>query len=185
MDNEKTSVMDDIKSCKGYILGVIAFATTVAGFLTQVFHFKPEPTITAVSCFAVLVLYMGLLIRRSEQRQTRSLIRHEKWAEKQMDGYDEKLDKIIDFQKENQRSLIRIEMNQLIEREPYNHDTIIAYAERYFLELSGDWKQTDKFLDWVEKENKEGRSVHIPSELFVNVHTKHTRERMSELNNKS
>lgn len=85
---------------------------------------------------------------------------------------------------ENQRSLMRLEMDNLMVREPYNHDTIIAYAERYFLDLNGDWKQTDRFLDWVEKENKAGRPVHIPPELFSNVHTKHTRERIDEVNNK-
>lgn len=178
------SVIDDIKQSKGYILGVISFATAVGAFLTQVMHFKPEPTIISVFGLAAMILYIGFLMHRLEERQCKALREHETVSQGEIQKFVDMLKKIENDGLENQRALLRLEMDNLMAREPYNHDTIIAYAERYFLDLNGDWKQTDRFLDWVEKENEAGRSVHIPPELFSNVHTKHTRERIDEVNGK-
>lgn len=160
------AVLDDVKTSKGYILGVIAFATAVAGFLTQVLHSRPEPTITAVASLALFVLFLSWLINRSEQRQKAALNEHNEWAKSQLKGYDTKLDKIIEMQKESQLSTIRIEMGNTIVRNPENHDTILKYAEKYFVELGGDWVQTDVFLTWVDNENAAGRPVHVPPHLM-------------------
>ena len=175
------SVIDDIKQSKGYVLGVISFATAVGAFLTQVMHFKPEPTIASVFGSAAVILYIGFLMRRSEERQCKALREHEAISQGQIQQFVGMLEKIENDGLENQRALMRLEMDNLMAREPYNHDTIIAYAERYFLDLNGNWKQTDRFLDWVEKENEAGRPVHIPPELFSNVHIKHTNERLTNV----
>ena len=175
------SVIDDIKQSKVYILGVISFATAVGAFLTQVMHFKPEPTIISVFGLAAMILYIGFLMHRLEERQCKALREHETVSQGEIQKFVDILKKIENDGLENQRALLRLEMDNLMAREPYNHDTIIAYAERYFLDLNGDWKQTDRFLDWVEKENEAGRSVHIPQELFANVHIKHTNERLTNV----
>ena len=175
------SVIDDIKQSKVYVLGVISFATAVGAFLTQVMHFKPEPTIASVFGSAAVILYIGFLMRRSEERQCKALREHEAISQGQIQQFVGMLEKIENDGLENQRALMRLEMDNLMAREPYNHDTIIAYAERYFLDLNGNWKQTDRFLDWVEKENEAGRPVHIPPELFSNVHIKHTNERLTNV----
>lgn len=175
------SVIDDIKQSKVYILGVISFATAVGAFLTQVMHFKPEPTIISVFGLAAMILYIGFLMHRLEERQCKALREHETVSQGEIQKFVDMLKKIENDGLENQRALLRLEMDNLMAREPYNHDTIIAYAERYFLDLNGDWKQTDRFLDWVEKENNAGRPVHIPSELFSNVHIKHTNERLTNV----
>ena len=44
---------------------------------------------------------------------------------------------------------------------PHNHDTILKMAEKYFITLKGDWYETNRFLDWVEKEN-----IHLPPSLI-------------------
>lgn len=163
------AVIDDIKTSKGYILGVIAFATAVGAFLTQVCGFKTEPTITAVASLAVFILFLSWLIDRSEKRQAAQLKKHEEESNKIMNGYDETLNQLLTYAKETQLSTTRIEMDNLIAREPSNHDTILKYAEKYFVELGGDWVQTDKFLTWVENEEKAGRKVHIPSHLLTTV----------------
>lgn len=170
------NVIEDIKTSKTYILGVLAFATAVAGFLTQVWHFAPEPTILIVAGFTLLILYLGFLINRSEKRQSLALKQHEDLSQGQVAQILGSLERLENGSIENQRSLIRIEMNQFIETEPQNHDTILAYAERYFLELKGDWKQTDKFLQWIDKENEAGRKVYVPTELLTNVNNKYKGE---------
>lgn len=171
------AVLDDIKSSKGYVLGVIAFATTVGTFLIQVLHFRPEPTLTAVASLAVFVLFLSWLIDRSEKRSEKRLKEHETAMNQKIDGYDSKLDKIYDMSLENQRSSIRIEMNSYIRNDPNNHDTILAYAEKYFVELNGDWKETDIFFGWIEAEDEAGRTVHIPPQFRDAVYYKRELER--------
>lgn len=175
-NNVEYSVLDDIKTSKGYILGVIAFATAVAGFLTGICGFRPEPTITAVASLAIFVLFLSWLIDRSEKRQASRLEEHETWSKSILNGYNEKLDRILDVQKDNQLATLRIEMGNVIVRNPENHDTILKYAEKYFIELGGDWVMTDIFFDWAEREAKEGRPVHIPPVLMNNIQTKRLAE---------
>ena len=170
------AVLDDIKSSKGYILGVIAFATAVGAFLTQVLHFKTEPTLASVAGAAVLVLYLAWLIQQSEKRQEARMKAHEDEMEVKMTGYDNQLATIIDICKENQLSSLRTEMDNEIARNPSNHDTILRYAEKYFIELGGDWVQTDKFFAWAESEKEAGRTVHMPPVLMNHIMTKREEE---------
>lgn len=166
------AVLDDIKTSKGYILGVIAFATAVGAFLTQVLHFRPEPTLTAVASLAVFVLFLSWLIDRSEKRQIKRLEEHNKETNARMAGYDKTLECLTGIAKETQLSTLRIEMNNEIERNPANHDTILRFAEKYFVELDGDWVETDIFFGWIERENEAGRTVHIPPQLRDAVYYK-------------
>ena len=171
------AVIDDIKSSKGYILGVIAFATAVATFLTTAVGFRKEPTIAAVAGLAVFVLYLSWLIDRSEKRQIKRLEEHNKETNAKMAGYDKTLECLTGIAKETQLSTLRIEMDNEMARNPANHDTILRYAEKYFIELGGDWVQTDKFCAWVDSENAAGRTVHVPPALMDNVLMKRDAEK--------
>lgn len=66
-----------------------------------------------------------------------------------LDKHRSKQDKEL---KETRLDTTRIQLMMLIEHQPYNHDTIIKVAERYFLELDGNWIMAAEFLDWSEKE---------------------------------
>lgn len=171
------AVLDDIKQSKGYILGVIAFATAVGAFLTQVLHFKTEPTLTAVASLAIFVLFLSWLIDRSEKRQVKRLEEHSKETDARMNGFDESIKCLVDYAKETQLSTLRIEMDNEIARNPANHDTILRYAQKYFLELGGDWVQTDKFFAWAESERDAGRPVRMPPALMNNIMTKREQEK--------
>lgn len=171
------AVLDDIKTSKGYILGVLAFATAVGAFLTQVLHFRTEPTLAAVAFFALFVLYLSWLIDKSEKRQEQRMAEHNKEIGARLANYDETLSCLKDYAKETQLATLRIEMDNEMARNPANHDTILRYAEKYFIELGGDWVQTDKFWSWVESENDAGRTVHVPSVLMNNVMMKREAEK--------
>jgi hypothetical protein len=175
------AVLDDVKTSKGYILGVLAFATAVGAFLTQVLHFKTEPTLAAVASFAVFVLFLSWLIDRSEKRQAKRLEEHTEEMEKRLAVYDETLKQLVDYAKETQLATLRIEMNNVIVRNPENHDTILKYAEKYFLELGGDWVQTDVFFGWAESENSAGRPVRMPPALMNNIVMKRDAEKNTTL----
>lgn len=163
------SVLEDINKGKGYILGVIAFATAVSAFLIQVWHFRPEPTILAVAGFALMILTVGWLIHKSEQRQAKALTEHIDVSQSQMIDIKNTLNDIKNITIENQKASLRIEMGNEIKRHPENHDTILRMAERYFLPpdkggLGGDWYMSSVFLDWAEKEN-----VSVPQILHTFV----------------
>ena len=172
MKDDKPNAIDDIKSLKGYILGVAALAAGVTTFCTLTFHWE-APKVSAISAsVAVIFIVLAFLIQRAENRNARRLETHIETSEKRISEFSEGIDYLKRMALENQRASTRIEMNSFIRNEPWNHDTILAYAEKYFLELDGDWKETDVFLSWVDKENEAGRKVHVPPELFSNVHTK-------------
>lgn len=173
----KESAFEDIKAIKGYVMGVIALAAAVSGFCVTVFGWEAQK-VTAVSAVAAIVfISLAYLIQRSENRNQKRLESHIKESQEQSAKVNDSLECLKNFAIENQRSSIRIEMNSYIRNEPYNHDTILAYAEKYFVELDGDWKETDKFLEWVDKENEAGRPVHIPPMLLNNVGAKAAAER--------
>ena len=171
------AVLDDIKTSKGYILGVLAFATAVGAFLTQVLHFRTEPTLAAVAFFALFVLYLSWLIDKSEKRQEQRMAEHNKEIGARLANYDETLSCLKDYAKETQLATLRIEMDNEMARNPANHDTILRYAEKYFIELGGDWVQTDKFFAWAESERDAGRPVRMPPALMNNIQTKREAEK--------
>ena len=45
---EKQTIFEDLKKIKGYILGVIAFATAVSVFFTQVLNLPIQPVLAIV-----------------------------------------------------------------------------------------------------------------------------------------
>lgn len=144
--------------------------------MVGIFHFAPEPTTLCVAGFACMMLLVGYLIDKSEKRQAKALKAHEDMSQAQVQCITDGIGRLEKMALENQRSSIRIEMNSYIRNEPDNHDTILAYAEKYFVELNGDWKETDKFMEWVDKENAAGRPVHIPPMLLSNVSAKQAAE---------
>ena len=146
-------VIDDIKESKGYILGVIAFATAVSAFLTQVFHFKPEPTIASVAGFAVLILYVGFLISRSERRQKQALEAHESRLEPILAQYNVDLHDLKEMALDAKRDALRTQLNQFIQNEPNNVDTILNIAREYFIKYKGDWYMTMEMNKWGKKHN--------------------------------
>lgn len=163
--------VDDLKTLRNYALGVVGFATTISAILIQALHFETEPTLISVAGFALLMLLVGFLINRAEQRQAQLLKDHQKESDALFKDFQGDLQYLKKMALENQMSSIRNEMNCEIYRSPQNHDTILEFAHRYFIELGGDWVQTDLFLAWVDSENEQGRKVHIPTDLLQAITT--------------
>lgn len=165
--------LEDLRTLKGYALGVVGFATTISAILIQALHFPIEPTLLTVAGFALVMLLIAFLINRSEQRQKALLKSHIEEEDMIFGELKEDLGYLKDMALESQRSTLRIEMNDEMHRNPANHDTIIKMAERYFVDLKGDWVMTSLFLDWVDNEKEAGREVHVPTGLLANVTEKH------------
>ena len=172
MDKKEPTALEDVSAVKGYILGALAFAAAIAGFCTTVFGWELGKVTAVTAVAAVVFIALAVLIQRSENRNIERLDGHIKRAGDDMSSINNSLEYLKKMALENQLASIRIEMNTFIRDEPQNHDTILSYAERYFLTLEGDWKETDRFLEWVESEEKAGRKVHVPPALMLNVRNK-------------
>lgn len=163
------SVLDDVKTSKLWVVGVISFATAIGAFLTTVCGFKAEPTVAVVAAFAVFLLFISWLIDRAEKRQIRMLKQHEAESNAKISSYDSMLKELLDYTKESQLILTRIEMSNAISHHPDDHPTILKYAQKYFIELGGDWVMTDIFINWSKAEEAAGRPVHISPALLSTV----------------
>lgn len=155
-------VLEDISKDKGRILGIIAFSTGVGAFLVQVLNWNLVETTMGAFMVALLVIYISFLISRSERRQRKT---HDAVAQelKQIKSYVSELKNLtIDNKLDN----LRIQLTLKTTYQPENHDTILKIAQKYFVEMGGDWVATDEFIAWANAEGKAGRPVHIPDVLF-------------------
>lgn len=179
--HKKQTIFDDLKEIKGYILGVVAFATAVGAFLVEVLHFHKEPSIVGVCGVSVCMLLIGYLINRSEKRQAEALDLYKKHSAERTQKLEEALVEIkglaVESRLDNLRTLLTIYINS----QPTNHDTILKIAEKYFIEYNGDWVMTNEFLQWVDRENQAGRHVYVSSSLLNTVHTREREEKNNML----
>lgn len=155
-------VLEDISKDKGRILGIIAFSTGVGAFLVEVLKWSLVETTVGAFMVALLIIYISFLISRSERRQKKT---HDAVAEelKQIKSYVSELKNLtID----NQLSNLRIQLTLKTTYQPENHDTILKIAQKYFVDMGGDWVATDEFLAWTHKEKEAGRPVNIPDTIF-------------------
>lgn len=170
--------VEDLKVVRNYCLGVFAFGAAVATFFTQAFHFPLEPTLIGTTMGGAIFLVVVFLIYRAEQRVKKALTCHVDSSTVAINDFRKDVAELKESVKATQCSALRTEMDAEIFRNPENHDTIIRYAYRYFKELDADWVQTEKFLTWVESEEKAGRPVHLPTDLLMDVKNKASLESM-------
>ena len=168
----KENAVEDLKTLRNYILGVIAFATAVTTFFVKVLGFRQDTTLGVVLVLSALILVVGFLINRAEKRCKDEVSRVKAEIADYRKTHIDDIKYLKTMALENQRSALRTEMDNEMFRRPENHDTIIKYAYRYFIELDSDWVETEKFEAWMESEEKHGRKVHLPRELLANINYK-------------
>lgn len=159
--------IEDLKALRNWTLGIAGFATTISAILIQIFHFKPEPTISAVLGFALTMILVVGLMCRTEKRIQSTLKNHINESDQVFEKFTNRLDTIDKNLLDIQQSSLRIELGNEMKRHPENHDTILRMAEKYFLSpehggLGGDWYMSSKFLEWAEKEK-----VKLPNNLSI------------------
>ena len=160
---------NDVKTLKNWIVGILAFATTMTAFLCTVFNFDVAITTGASALIATILVVVVYLISKAEERSMSALAQHKKESEIIISRIEGKLDNIDTILLDIQRSSLRTEMNLEIARNPQNHDTILRYAQRYFVGLKGDWVETEIFMKWKDDEEAAGRPVHISGELLAAI----------------
>ena len=63
---------------------------------------------------------------------------------------EQKLDKIIDEQKKNEKDQLRTQLLVMMNLMPDSHEEIMQLAQRYFKELKGDWFYSSLFAKWIK-----------------------------------
>jgi hypothetical protein len=66
-------------------------------------------------------------------------------SNKKIDILAENVEKVLKISKETRQDTIRIQLLMIMEHQPDNIDTIVKLAEKYFIELKGDWYMTNEF----------------------------------------
>ena len=94
--------------------------------------------ITTVLGSAGLFSFLQYIITRHDGRQ-KSL----KEIKRQLTNIDKKCDR-------NELATTRLQLIFLIDSQPQNKDTILATAQRYFVELNGNGEAWAVFYDWAE-----------------------------------
>lgn len=146
---------------KGWIIGAIGFDAAVTTLLVTIFEVDMVKTTIATTATTIVALAIIFLIYKSEARSRQALQDHIEEANTLTEEVKGGMDEIKEMLRENGKSTLRLEITQEIERSPHNHDTILKMGEKYFCEMDGDWYMTNRFLDWVEKEN-----IHLPPSLM-------------------
>lgn len=167
--DEKQTVFDDLKEIKGYILGVTAFATATSVFFTQVFNLPIQPVLDTVLVATICMLFIGLLIVKSEKRQRIALQKQEEKSAARVKSFKESVNEIKNLVVETRLDNLRTLLTLYMHGQPENHDTILKIAQKYFVEYQGNWVMTDEFLKWAENENAQGRKVHVPAGLLATI----------------
>lgn len=156
------TVFDNVKEAKAWIVGAIGFDATVTALLVAVFNVDAVKTTIATTATTLVALAIIFLIYKSEGRSRIELQSHIEDSNKLTSELRKDISEIKKMILENGKSTLRIEINEEINQNPHNHDTILKMAERYFSPpMNGDWYMTNRFLDWAEKEK-----VHLPPSLL-------------------
>ena len=71
------------------------------------------------------------------------------------------IDKILEISNETRKDTVRIQLLMVLSHQPENIDTIFRLAEKYFVQLEGDWYMTNEFVKWAKD-----RNIIIPPNIF-------------------
>lgn len=155
------TVWDNVKELRGWIIGAVAFDATVTSLLVAVFDVDAVKTTIATTATTIVALAIIFLIYKSEARTKVELEKHIEFSNERTAEFRQGIAEIKNMILDNGKTILRIEINDEMLRNPHNHDTILKMAERYFSPpMKGDWYMTNRFLDWAEKEH-----VHLPPSL--------------------
>lgn len=156
------TVWDNVKEMKGWIVGAIGFDTAITTLLVTIFEVDAVKTTIATTATTIVALAIIFLIYKSEARSRNELQSHIEESNTLVEDLRNDITEIKSMLRENGKSTLRLEINEEMLRNPHNHDTILKMGEKYFCPpMNGDWYMTNRFLDWVEKEN-----IHLPPSLM-------------------
>ena len=156
--------MNDLRSSSKAIIGVIAFASSVAGILIEIFNFNAQITIGVTLAVTILITGSVLFISRVEHRSNAELRAHIAESSKTFEQINESLECLRHMTADVRRDTLRIQLRSYIKNEPENLDTILTIANEYFCQYHGNWIAHHEFLEWADK-----HSVRVPGNIMDSI----------------
>lgn len=200
--NKIKSVWSDIAKTWGRIAGVLAAVGLVATAVVKIFNTPPELTYSLFAALGLILLIISFYVDRQTEYTYQEIVAYEHKARadftkiiketrqqmldmkedsnKKIDTLTENVEKVLKISKETRQDTIRIQLLMIMEHQPDNIDTIVKLAEKYFIELKGDWYMTNEFNKW-----EKAHDVIVPANIYKAIDDNHgEREEEEENNNK-
>ena len=155
----KSTVLDNVKEMRNWIIGAIGFDASVTGLLISTFNVDPVKTTIATTATTLVALVIIWLIYRSESRTRNELQEHIKASNELREELKECMVDNKKMMTDIRRDTLRIQLSQYMKDQPENIDTIIKIAEEYFVHLKGDWYATSEFRKWAKAHDIEGPQI--------------------------
>ena len=172
-ENKPKSVWTDISKTWGRIAAVLAAVGGVATFVTKVFNTSPELTYSVFAALGIMLLIISFYVDKQTLYLHEEIILYEQRARKDFfeaiqkdrqemanikkesneraEKLDTTIDKVLAVTEETRKDTVRIQLLMILSHQPENTDTILKLAEKYFIDLDGDWYMTNVFGKWAKE----------------------------------
>lgn len=199
--NKIKSVWSDIAKTWGRIAGVLAAVGLVATAVVKIFNTPPELTYSLFAALGLILLIISFYVDRQTEYTYQEIVAYEHKARadftkiiketrqqmldmkedsnKKIDTLTENVEKVLKISKETRQDTIRIQLLMIMEHQPDNIDTIVKLAEKYFIELKGDWYMTNEFNKW-----EKAHDVIVPANIYKAIDDNHGEKEEEENKNK-
>ena len=199
--NKIKSVWNDIAKTWGRIAGVLAAVGLVATAVVKIFNAPPELTYSLFAALGLILLIISFYVDKQTEYTYQEIVAYEHKARadftkniketkqqmldmkedsnKKIDTLTKNVEKVLKISKETRQDTIRIQLLMIMEHQPDNIDTIIKLAEKYFIELKGDWYMTNEFNKW-----EKAHDVIVPANIYKAIDGNHEEKEEENNNNK-
>lgn len=197
--NKIKSVWSDIAKTWGRIAGVLAAVGLIATAVVKIFNTPVELTYSLFAALGLILLIISFYVDKQTEYTYQEIVAYEhktraefakimketkqqtldmkKDSNKKIDILAGNVEKVLKISKETRQDTIRIQLLMIMEHQPDNIDTIIKLAEKYFIELKGDWYMTSEFNKWAK-----AHDVIVPANIYEAIDDNHGKK--EEENNK-
>ena len=191
--NKSKSVWNDVARIWGRITGVIAAIGILATFITKVLKTPPELTYSLFAALGVVLLIISFYVDRQSEYTHQEILKYEgkaredftkamqnqkqmqseykKDTDKRIEIFADNVEQLIHTTQETRKDTLRIQLLMMMMHQPKNTDSVLKLAEKYFVELHGNWYMTTEFTRWANENN-----VMIPQSIYQAMTNNHNND---------
>ena len=126
------------------ITAIVAGATAISGLVVAITGWDPAKVTLVTSLAGIILIVFGMMCDRIVNRVDTRIDA----VEKKM---GDRMDTLQNQNREQDLSLKRLELLNLIRNAPDNKVEIERVAKHYFVTLQGDWYMTKMYSEWASQ----------------------------------